>query len=153
MTVVEARKALSYLRPKFPKLNDLIRFRNNRNRISSFGQEVSAASGITSKTMTKARSQSAHPRIRYANSPEETPKTSKRSHGATRHCLNRATASARGSLPSRASWRYRSCRGQSCDLRQGARAARAADTASRARRRRTGRRTTASRARWWCKVR
>src|SRR5580700_5507010 len=38
------------------------------------------------------RSRSAHPMLRYANSPEETPKTSKRSPGATRPCQNRAAS-------------------------------------------------------------
>ncbi len=33
------RERHAYLRPKLPKFKELIGFRNNRNRISSFGQE------------------------------------------------------------------------------------------------------------------
>jgi multidrug efflux pump subunit AcrB len=84
---------------------------------------------------------------------EETPKNSKRSHGATRHCRNRARALGRSLPPSRNSWRCRSYRGSILRSTTGRKS-------SPCRRHRisrsttpTGRRATASRARWWCKVR
>jgi len=72
---------------------------------------IDATHPFAARISTAARSPSAHPTIRYATLPEKTPKTSKRSRGATRHYQQHARASARGWPPSRNSWRCRSYRG------------------------------------------
>ena len=59
---------------------------------------------------------------------------------------------ARGSLPSRASWRCRSTGVQSCDHDRAQESPCGRHRISRSTTP-TGRRATASRARWWCKVR
>src|SRR5258707_11890363 len=86
--------------------------------------------------MTAARSRSARPTKRYASSLGRRPKTSKRSHGATRHYQHRVRASARGSAFARFLAVPILPGFDSRGLRPGARATRAADAASRARRRR-----------------
>src|SRR5258707_14323287 len=86
--------------------------------------------------MTAARSRSARPTKRYASSLGRRPKTSKRSHGATRHYQHRVRASARGSAFARFLAVPILPGFDSRGLRPGARATRAVDAASRARRRR-----------------